>query len=55
LSFTLPSHKRSVHWQPILDTAVTARSEKSITILNGGEQYELEGRSIAILRLHDER
>jgi len=54
LPFTLPAHKHSVHWQPILDTAVTAVSEKLVTTLKGGEQYEMEARSIAILRLSDE-
>lgn len=52
LAFTLPAHKRGVRWQPILDTAVTAGREKPVTILKGGERYELVARSIAVLRLN---
>jgi isoamylase len=51
LPFTLPAHKRGVRWQPILDTSITAGKEKPVAILKGGEQYELEARSIAVLRL----
>ncbi len=51
LGFTLPAHKRSVRWQPILDTAVATGSEKPVTSLKGGEEYALEARSIAVLRL----
>jgi len=53
LSFTLPAHKRGVRWQPILDTSVLAGGEKSVAILKGGEQYELEARSIVVLKLGD--
>ncbi len=53
LAFTLPAHKRGVRWQPILDTSITADNEKPVLMLKGGEQYELESRSIAILKLDD--
>ena len=51
LAFTLPAHKREVRWQPILDTSVTAGSERLVTNLKGGGRYELEARSIAVLQL----
>ena len=50
-AFTLPAHRREVRWQPILDTSVTADSEKLVTNLKGGGRYELEARSIAVLQL----
>jgi len=54
-TFTLPAHKRGVRWQPILDTTVAAGSEKSVVILKGGERFELEARSIAVLRISDKQ
>jgi len=51
LAFTLPAHRREVRWQPILDTSVSAGSEKLVTNLKGGGRYELEARSIAVLKL----
>ena len=51
LAFTLPAHRREIRWQPILDTSVSAGSEKLVTNLKGGGQYELEARSIAVLQL----
>ena len=53
LSFTLPAHKRGVRWQPILDSAATEVSPKHVTILKGGERYEVEARSLVVLRLQD--
>jgi glycogen operon protein len=55
LAFTLPAHKRSVRWQPVLDTAVSAGREKPVTIFRGGERYKLEARSIAVLRLSNKQ
>ena len=51
LAFTLPAHKRGVIWQMILDTSVTAESDPRSTIFKGGEEYVLEARSIAVLKL----
>ncbi len=51
LPFTFPAHKRGLRWQPILDTSVQAGTEKPVTSIRWGEQYELEARSIAVLRL----
>ncbi|GKS56963.1 glycogen operon protein GlgX homolog [Nitrospira sp.] len=53
LAFTLPAHKRGVRWQPLLDTAIAPGAEKPVSILKGGERYELEARSIAVLRISE--
>ena len=49
--FTLPAHKRHVLWQPVLDTALTEENAKQGKLLRGGVQYDLEARSLAVLRL----
>ena len=51
--FTLPAHKRGVRWQPVLDTAFSQGHEKPITLLRGGSHYDLEARSLAVLRLRE--
>ena len=51
MSFTLPAHKRGIHWCPLLDTAVSMDAEKPVSTLKGGERYKMDARSIAILRL----
>ena len=51
LAFTLPAHKRGIHWYPLLDTAVSPGAEKPISMLKGGERYRMDARSIAVLRL----
>jgi glycogen operon protein len=51
LSFTLPAHKRGIRWCPLLDTAVAADNEKSVSGIKGGERYKMDARSIAVLRL----
>jgi glycogen operon protein len=53
LVFTLPAHKRGVRWHPILDTSIEAGDKKPVVILKGGDPYEMEARSIAVLRLDD--
>ncbi len=50
LSFTLPAHKSGIRWCPLFDTALTGGTEKPVTTLKGGERYEMEARSIAVLR-----
>ncbi|WP_447973093.1 glycogen debranching protein GlgX [Nitrospira sp. Kam-Ns4a] len=50
LPFTLPAHRRGVRWEPLLDTASPDHG-KRVTVFKGGERYELEGRSLALLRL----
>jgi glycogen operon protein len=49
--FTLPAHKRGVRWQPVLETAASHANRKQVTLLKGGFQYDLEARSLAVLRL----
>ena len=49
--FTLPAHKRGVRWEPVMDTALTHEHAKQVTILKAGVQYDLEARSLAVLRL----
>ncbi len=50
LPFTLPAHKRGVRWVPVLDTARWGE-RKLLKMFKGGEPYDLEARSVAVLRL----
>jgi len=52
LAFTLPAHRRGIRWHAVLDTALPGENEKKVTGFRGGEQYEMEARSIAVLRLN---
>jgi isoamylase len=49
--FTLPAHKRGVRWHQLLDTDAKGVSPKYVTVLKGGERYEVEARSVRVLRL----
>ena len=51
LPFTLPAHRRGVRWQLVLDTVATIQDKKRVTLLKGGECYDLETRSLVLLRL----
>ena len=51
MAFTLPAHKRGIRWHPVLDTACSGENEKQVAGFKGGEQYEMEARSIAVLLL----
>ncbi|MDH4078747.1 MAG: glycogen debranching protein GlgX [Nitrospira sp.] len=51
MAFTLPAHKRGIRWHPVLDTALPGENRKQVSAFKGGEQYEMEARSIAVLRL----
>jgi glycogen operon protein len=53
--FTLPAHKRGVRWQPVFDTASYDTSGKPVTLFRGGDQYDLEARSLAVLRLRSKQ
>src|SRR5574337_1683315 len=55
LTFTLPAHKRGVRWQPLLDTSTGSFYPKKAGLIRGGNHYEIEARSLAVLRLlpHD--
>ncbi len=50
VGFTLPAHRRGVRWETVLDTR-TPEGRRHQRSLKGGEVYELEGRSVALLRL----
>ena len=50
LPFVLPAHRRGVRWQVMVDTR-SADGRVQRGPLKGGESYELEGRSVALLRL----
>jgi glycogen operon protein len=50
LSFTMPAHKRGVRWELLLDT-VGAERPREAKLLKGGDPYDLEARSLAVLRL----
>lgn len=52
LAFTLPAHKRGIRWHPVLDTTLSGENGKQVTGFKGGEQYDMEARSIAVLRLN---
>ncbi|MDH4086085.1 MAG: glycogen debranching protein GlgX [Nitrospira sp.] len=51
LAFTLPAHKRGIRWHAVLDTSLSGENEKQVSAFKGGEQHEMEARSIAVLRL----
>ncbi len=53
LSFTLPAHKQGVRWESVLDTAEAATRKKKVRVLRGGERYDVEARSLALLVLHE--
>jgi glycogen operon protein len=48
--FVLPDHGTEVAWEPILDTR-DWDGDAERPVLGTGEQYRLEGRSLAVLRL----
>jgi glycogen operon protein len=54
LAFTLPAHKRGVRWRPVFDTSAQPNAKNSVVVFKGGERYDLQGRSIAVLRLGDQ-
>ena len=50
VTFVLPAHRRGVRWEGVLDTAADS-SKKRGSIFKGGQPYQLEARSLAVLRL----
>jgi glycogen operon protein len=54
LAFTLPAHKRGVRWRPVFDTSAQPNAKNPVVVFKGGEQYDLQDRSIAVLRLGDQ-
>ena len=51
IPFTLPAHRRKVRWEVALDTYDPTSIDKKPRSMHGGETYDLQGRSLAILRL----
>jgi isoamylase len=49
IPFVLPAHEARVRWEPVLDTRLVD-VEHPGQILRPGDQYELGGRSLAVLR-----
>jgi len=47
IAFTLPETKPEHYWQTVLDAA---HPEESLQVRHGGEQFILQGRSLALLR-----
>jgi isoamylase len=48
--FVLPAHETRVTWEPVLDTR-DWNGDAERPFLRTGDRYELEGRSLAVLRL----
>ena len=53
MSFTLPAHHPSDRWEPVLDTREPT-GKAGGDALPGGDAYDMEARSIAVLRLRRE-
>jgi glycogen operon protein len=53
ISFALPAHKEEHRWELLLDTAGPTALEPRQ--MKGGEQYGLQGRSLAVFRTRHER
>ena len=51
IPFTLPQTKPEHHWERLLDTA---GADDKVLVLQGGDQYPLQGRSLAVLRTRTE-
>jgi hypothetical protein len=49
--FVLPAHETRVRWDPVLDTRDWDGDPERPSVRTG-EPYMLEGRSLAVLRLH---
>jgi glycogen operon protein len=50
ISFVLPAHRRGVQWELVLETRDGAGKRRQ-RVFRGGKAYDLEGRSLALLRL----
>jgi isoamylase len=51
IPFVLPAHRRKVRWESMLDTYDPKSIWKKPRHMRGGEVYELNARSLALLRL----
>jgi glycogen operon protein len=52
IPFTLPAHKEGQRWERLLDTATAANEPAN---MKGGEQFDLQGRSMAVFRTRAEQ
>ena len=52
LPFVLPAHRARVRWELLLDTREARGTPRRRQLLRGGQPYELEARSLALLRLY---
>jgi glycogen operon protein len=52
LPFVLPAHHRNVRWEPIVDTQEPTGRPRP-RLMRGGQTYDLEARSVAVLILRD--
>ncbi len=52
LPFVLPAHRARVRWELLLDTREPTGKPRRRLLLRGGQPYELEARSLVLLRLH---
>ena len=52
LPFILPAHRTRVRWELLLDTREAKGRLRRRRLLRGGQPYELEARSLALLRLY---
>jgi len=50
LPFILPAHRPKMRWEPVLDSR-EARGGRRRRLMRGGMSYEMEARSLALLRL----
>ena len=50
MGFTLPAHRGSVVWETVLDTREATGKPKR-RVLHGGDVYDMQARSLAVLRL----
>jgi glycogen operon protein len=53
MGFVLPAHRRNVRWEPMLDTREPTGRRRTRPY-RGGQTYEMEARSLAVLRLRRE-
>jgi isoamylase len=51
ISFTLPAHRRKLQWQLVFDTYDPSPDDKKPQRMRGGELYEINPRSLVLLRL----
>ena len=49
--FTLPAHRRKLHWQVVFDTTDPSLDGKKPRRVRGGECYEINPRSLVLMRL----